>query len=133
MPINKRGAFNMKASALEVNLDNPRVRDRVNKIMNLEPLDDGTKLTARNIEDDEVINPGKLSGYDLHVFKQDEPSVFWAVFSFDTPIAWAIEGTDGLPMRFITSVPITTTTERHRDVVRRAWLAISGTGESSRS
>lgn len=123
----------MKAEALEVNLNNPRIRGRIEKITHLLPLDDGTKLTARNIEDDEVIDPGRLSDYDLHVFRQDEPDIFWAVFSFDTPIAWAIEGTDGLPMRFITSVPITTTTERHRDVVRRAWLEMPRTRESSRS
>lgn len=116
----------MKVDALEVNIHNPKIRDRIAKISKLLPLDDGTKLTAREVQDEETLKSGRLSGYDLHVFEHDEPRITYAVFSFDTPIAWVIEDKSGRPLRFITNLPITTTTERHRDVVRRAWLGKSG-------
>jgi len=112
----------MRVDALEVDMSNPQVRERIRKLHNLQKLDDGTKITARDIEDDETLDAGMLTGYDLHVFQQDEPRITYAVFSFDTPIAWVIEDKDGNPMRFITSLPITVTTERHRDQVRKAWL-----------
>ena len=116
----------MKVDALEVNIHNPKILDRIAKISKLLPLDDGTKLTAREVQDEETLNSGRLSGYDLHIFERDEPRITYAVFSFDTPIAWVIEDKSGRPLRFITNLPITTTTERHRDVVRRAWLGKSG-------
>lgn len=113
----------MRVTALEINLNNPEVRARINKIRNLEELKDGTKLTARNIGDDETVSPGRLTDYDLRVFEKDEDSIDYCVFSFDTPIAWTIyDDSSDRELRFITSIPITTTTERHRDVVRQAWL-----------
>lgn len=111
----------MRTAALEVNLDNPLVRARVEKISRLDYLNDGSKLTAREILDDEVLTSGRLSDYDLRVFRRDEPFIVYAVFSFETPIAWVIEDDKGDELRFITNLPITATTERHRDVVRLAW------------
>lgn len=111
----------MRVEALEVNVNNPRVRFRVEKLAKLHDLDDGNKLTAREISDTEVLEPGRLSGYDLRVFTNDEPNIYYCVFSFDTPIAWVVEDDSGKELRFITGEPITPTSERHRDVVRRAW------------
>lgn len=114
----------MKIEALEVNLNNPRIRERVNKLRRSEEFDDGTKLTAREPFDDEVIDKGRLTGYDAHIFEIDEPNIIYVVFSFETPIAWVLEQDDPAceHFRFITSEPISSTTERHRDVVRAAWL-----------
>ena len=119
----------MIVEALEVNISNPKVAARVKKLAKLLDLNDGSKLTAREISDTEVIEPGLLSGYDLRVFQRDEPNIFYCVFSFDTPIAWVVEDESEIgkvsDLRFITGGPITQTSERHRDVVRRAWMVTS--------